>query len=222
LTGHSIRSPITAEVVGSLIQEPNEAETSLLMTAESRGPITQILDDLQGADRQEVFEHLLPLVYDELRMIARARLRHERQGHTLQPTALVHEAYIRLLSGDAPPWNDRIHFFRAAAEAMRRILIDHARKKGRIKRGGGRFQVTLGDVATGQGIPLEDLLALDDAIQRLEGQDPRMAEIVRLRFFAGLSVEETAKALEVSERTVKREWAVARAWLFDAMRESES
>jgi RNA polymerase sigma factor (TIGR02999 family) len=192
------------------------------MTSEPRGPVTQILDDLHGADRREVFERLLPLVYDELRMIARARLSHERQGHTLQPTALVHEAYIRLLSGDAPPWNDRIHFFRAAAEAMRRILIDHARKKGRIKRGGGRVQVTLGEVATGQGIPLEDLLALDDAIQRLEGQDPRMAEIVRLRFFAGLSVEETAKALEVSERTVKREWAVARAWLFEAMRESES
>jgi RNA polymerase sigma factor (TIGR02999 family) len=104
---------------------------------------------------------------------------------------------------------------------MRRILIDHARKRGRAKRGGDRVQVTLGDVSVGTGLPLEDLLALDEAIQRLEGQDPRMAEIVRLRFFAGLSVEETAKALEVSERTVKREWAVARAWLYDAMRESE-
>jgi RNA polymerase sigma factor (TIGR02999 family) len=192
------------------------------MTSDPRGQVTRILDDLQGANRQEVFERLLPLVYDELRLVARARLSHERQGHTLQATALVHEAYIRLLSGDAPPWNDRAHFFRAAAEAMRRILIDHARKKGRIKRGGGRVHVTLGDVEVGAGLPLEDLLALDEAIRRLEGQDPRMAEIVRLRFFAGLSIEETAKALEVSERTVKREWAVARAWLFEAMRESES
>jgi RNA polymerase sigma factor (TIGR02999 family) len=192
------------------------------MTAEPQGPVTQVLGDLKGADRREVFDRLLPLVYDELRGLARARLRHERQGHSLQATALVHEAYIRMLGAESPSWNDRAHFFRAAAEAMRRILIDHARKRGRVKRGGGRIQVTLGDVQVGAGLPLEDILALDEAIQRLEGQDPRMAEIVRLRFFAGLSVEETAKALEVSERTVKREWAVARAWLFEAMRESES
>ena len=192
------------------------------MTAEPQGPVTQVLGNLQGANRREVFDRLLPMVYDELRIIARGRLHHERQGHSLQATALVHEAYIRMLAGDQPSWNDRGHFFRAAAEAMRRILIDHARKRGRVKRGGGRVQVTLGDVEVGAGLPLEDLLALDEAIQRLEGQDPRMAEIVRLRFFAGLSVEETAKALDVSERTVKREWAVARAWLYEAMRESGS
>ena len=192
------------------------------MTSQQQGQVTQILDGLEGSNRREVFDRLLPLVYDELRIIARGRLHHERQGHSLQATALVHEAYIRMLAGDQPSWNDRGHFFSAAAEAMRRILIDHARKRGRAKRGGGRIQVTLGDVEVGAGLPLEDLLALDDAIQRLEEQDPRMAEIVRLRFFAGLSVEETAKALEVSERTVKRDWAVARAWLFEAMRESES
>jgi RNA polymerase sigma factor (TIGR02999 family) len=191
------------------------------MSAETGGPVTRVLADLSGADRREVFNRLLPLVYDELRGLARAKLRHERQGHSLQATALVHEAYIRMLGADSPSWNDRGHFFRAAAEAMRRILIDHARKRGRAKRGGGRIQVTLGDVQVGAGLPLEDLLALDEAIQRLEEQDPRMAEIVRLRFFAGLSVEETAETLDVSERTVKREWAVARAWLFDAMRESE-
>lgn len=191
------------------------------MTSNAEGPVTRILADLAGADRREVFDRLLPLVYDELRGLARARLRHERQGHSLQATALVHEAYIRMLGADSPSWNDRRHFFRAAAEAMRRILIDHARKKGRVKRGGNRVQVTLGDVQVGTVLPLEDLLALDEAIQRLEEQDPRMAEIVRLRFFAGLSVEETAQTLAVSERTVKREWAVARAWLFDAMRESE-
>jgi RNA polymerase sigma factor (TIGR02999 family) len=192
------------------------------MTKGRGGPVTRVLADLSGADRREVFDRLLPLVYDELRGLARAKLRHERQGHSLQATALVHEAYIRMLGADSPSWNDRGHFFRAAAEAMRRILIDHARRRGRAKRGGGRIQVTLGDVQVGTGLPLEDLLALDEAIQRLEGQDPRMAEIVRLRFFAGLSVEETAETLDVSERTVKREWAVARAWLFDAMRESEN
>ena len=192
------------------------------MTSQQPGQVTQILDDLSGSNRREVFDRLLPLVYDELRIIARGRLHHERQGHSLQATALVHEAYIRMLAGDGPSWNDRGHFFSAAAEAMRRILIDHARKRGRAKRGGGRIQVSLGDVEGVAGLPFEDLLALDDAIQRLEGQAPRMAEIVRLRFFAGLSVEETAKALEVSERTVKRDWAVARAWLFEAMRESES
>jgi RNA polymerase sigma factor (TIGR02999 family) len=191
------------------------------MASGKTGPVTRVLADLSGAERREVFDRLLPLVYDELRGLARAKLRHERQGHSLQATALVHEAYIRMLGAERPSWNDRGHFFRAAAEAMRRILIDHARKRGRAKRGGDRVQVTLGDVSVGTGLPLEDLLALDEAIQRLEGQDPRMAEIVRLRFFAGLSVEETANALEVSERTVKREWAVARAWLYDAMRESE-
>jgi RNA polymerase sigma factor (TIGR02999 family) len=190
------------------------------MTSDSRGSVTRILEDLHGADRREVFDRLLPVVYDELRMIARMRMSQERQGHTLQATALVHEVYVRMLGSDSPPWNDRVHFFRAAAEAMKRILIDHARKRRRIKRGGGRVQVTLADVEVGAGLPLEDLLALDEAIRRLGGQDPRMAEIVRLRFFAGLSVEETAKALEVSERTVKREWAVARAWLYEAMRES--
>jgi RNA polymerase sigma factor (TIGR02999 family) len=191
------------------------------MTDPPQSPVTQILENLQGADRREVFDSLLPLVYEELRVMARVRLNQERKGHTLQATALVHEAYIRLIGADSPPWNDRRHFFFAAAEAMRRILIDHARKRGRVKRGGGRVQVTLGDVEVGSGLPLEDLLALDEAIHRLEEQDPRMAGIVRLRFFAGLSVEETAKALEVSERTVKRDWAVARAWLYEAIGESE-
>jgi RNA polymerase sigma factor (TIGR02999 family) len=191
------------------------------MTSRKQGQITRILGDLEGADRREVLDRLLPVVYDELRSLARARLRHERPVHTLRATGLVHEAYLRLVASDAPPWRDRAHFFRAAAEAMRRILIDYARRRGRIKRGGGRIQVTLGDIGAGEGMPLEEILALDEAIQRLEGKDPRMAEIVRLRFFAGLSVEEVANALEISTRTVKRDWAVARAWLYEAMRESE-
>lgn len=191
------------------------------MTSSPQGEVTRILEDLHGGSRKEVFDRLLPLVYDELRQLARINLARERPGHSLQATALVHEAYLRMLGGKSPSWNDRGHFFCAAAEAMRRILIDHARKRGRAKRGGDRVQVTLEDVAVGDGPPLEDLLALDEAIQRLEEQDPRMAEVVRLRFYAGLSVEETAMALEVSERTVKREWAVARAWLFNAMEGSK-
>lgn len=191
------------------------------MPLRKEGQVTRILGDLEGADRREVLDRLLPLVYDELRAMARARLRHERPGHTLHATGLVHEAYLRMLASDAPSWNDRGHFFRAAAEAMRRILIDYARKRGRIKRGGGRIQVTLGDVRVGDGMPLEDVLALDEAIQRLEEMDPGMAEVVRLRFFGGLSVEETAHALGISPRTVKREWAVARAWLYAALDESE-
>jgi RNA polymerase sigma factor (TIGR02999 family) len=125
-----------------------------------------------------------------------------------------------MLGAESPAWNDRAHFFRAAAEAMRRILIDHARKRRRVKRGGDRVQVTLGEVEVGGGLPLEDLIALDEAIRRLERQDPRMAEVVRFRFFAGLSVKETASALEISERTVKKEWAFARAWLYEALKGS--
>ena len=182
-----------------------------------RGEVTRILDEVGEGNRREAFERLLPLVYDELRSLAKAHLAHERPGHSLQATALVHEAYLRMLSGRGPSWNNRRHFYHAAAQAMRRILIEHARKRSRLKRGGRRLQVTLDDVEGGDALPLEDLLALDEALVRLEERDPRMAEIVHLRFFAGLSVEETAAALEVSERTVKREWAAARAWLYEAI-----
>jgi len=139
---------------------------------------------------------------------------------TLQATALVHEAYLRLLGGTQPPWNDRQHFFRAAAEAMRRILIEHARKRGRVKRGGKRVRVELTGVDLASDQDLDQILALDDAFRRLEQQDPEAADVVRLRCFAGLSVEETAQATGHSERTVKREWAFARAWLYDALRDS--
>ncbi len=192
------------------------------MTKPTQGEITQILADLRGTDRQTALGRLLPLVYGELRALARVHLRHERPDHTLQPTALVHEAYLRLLGGQDPPWNDRAHFFRAAAEAMRRILIEHARKRGRIKRGGNQVRVRISGVHLGTEQDPDEILALDEAIRRLEEQDPRIADLVRLRFFAGLSVEETAKALEVSERTVKREWSFARAWLYNALREAGS
>jgi len=182
--------------------------------------VTQILAAMQGESRQAAMERLLPLVYDELRALARAQLRHERPDHTLQATALVHEAYLRLLGGTQPPWNDRQHFFRAAAEAMRRILIEHARKRGRVKRGGKRVRVELTGVDLASEQDLDQILALDDAFRRLEEEDPEAADVVRLRFFAGLSVEETAQATGLSERTVKREWAFARAWLYDALRDS--
>ena len=192
------------------------------MTKQTKGEFTRILAELGGTDRKTALGRLLPLVYEELRAVAGAHLRHERPDHTLQATALVHETYLRMLGGHDPPWNDRGHFFRAAAEAMRRILIEHARKRGRIKRGGDRVRIELTAANLGSEQDPEEILALDEALRRLEEQDPRSADVVRLRFFAGLSVEETAKALDMSERTVKREWSFARAWLYDALREAGS
>jgi RNA polymerase sigma factor (TIGR02999 family) len=192
------------------------------MTSDEAGPtgeVTRILASLRGPDRQQASERLVDVVYEELRALARARLRHERPDHSLTATALTHEAYLRLMGGEHPPWRDRRHFFRAAAQAMRHILIDHARQRGRIKRGGGRVRVSLSDVNLATESDPEEILALDEAIQRLEERDPRAADIVHLRFFAGLSVEETANALEISERTVKREWAFARAWIYQILRD---
>ena len=191
------------------------------MTRSPHGTVTQILQAAETGD-PDAAAKLLPVVYGELRRLASAEMRHERSDHTLQTTALVHEAYLRMLGAQNPPWNDRAHFFRAAAEAMRRILIEHARKRRRIKRGGDRVRVSLSDLKLGVAEDPDTILALDDALGRLDKQDPRAADVVRLRFFAGLSVEETAKALEVSERTVKREWSFARAWLFDALGGTES
>jgi RNA polymerase sigma factor (TIGR02999 family) len=168
-------------------------------------------------DRRAAMDALVPVVYDELRKIARAQLRNERTDHSLQATALVHEVYLRLMSDRRPPWKDEGHFYRAAAEAMRRILIEHARGRGRIKRGNSPIRVDLSSADLASEEDLEQVVALDDVFRRLEEQDPRAADVVRLRFYAGLSVEETAKALDMSERTVKREWAFARAWLYDAL-----
>ena len=179
--------------------------------------VSRILRDLRGVDREEALNRLFPAVYAELRAAARGQLRYERSDHTLQATALVHEAYLRLLGGAYPTWHDRQHFFRAAAEAMRRILVEHARGRARVKRGGNPIRVTLTDVASLTQQDPAEVLALDAAIRRLQEQDPTAADIVRLRFFAGLSVEETATMLELSERTVKREWAFARAWLYEAL-----
>jgi RNA polymerase sigma factor (TIGR02999 family) len=187
-----------------------------------QGDITRILAELRDAGPEEALDRLVPVVYAELRVIARAHLRRERPDHTLPPTALLHEAYLRLLGSKYPPWNDRRHFFHAAAQAMRRILVEHARKRARVKRGGNPVRVSLSGIEPASEQDQAQLLALDDAIRRLEEQDPQAAEVVHLRFFAGLSVEETAGALGVSERTVKREWAFARAWLYDALGRSRA
>jgi RNA polymerase sigma factor (TIGR02999 family) len=166
----------------------------------------------------------LPRVYHELRRIARGRMMRERADHTLQATALVHETWMRLV-GVGSDWSDRAAFYRAAATAMRRILVEHARRRARIKRGGGagREPISIGNLpAPMQGLDgSAAFLHLDEQIQRLEQEDPRAGEIVRLRFFAGLGVDETAAALGLSRRTVLREWAFARAWLFEALDEGE-
>jgi len=171
-------------------------------------------------DRAEALDRLLPIVYDELRTIATARLRGERAGHTLDTTALVHEAYLRLGGGDAPAWRSRAHFFHAAGEAMRRILIEWARSRKTVKRGNDRIQVKLDETHIAEWPDPDELLSVDEAIRRLEQEDERAADVVRLRYFAGLDVSETAQALGVSERTVMREWAYAKAWLRDALSEA--
>jgi RNA polymerase sigma factor (TIGR02999 family) len=154
------------------------------------------------------------LVYDELRKLAASHLAHENPGQTLQATALVHEAYIRLVDVEKNQhWNSRGHFFSAAAEAMRRILVEHARHKHSQKAGGDRFRVSLSDVEPATPASDLDLLALDEALEKLERRDPRKAQLVKLRFFAGLTIEQAARVLDVSTSTADNDWAYARAWL---------
>jgi RNA polymerase sigma factor (TIGR02999 family) len=193
----------------------------LLTGAGTMDAITQVLKAIEQGD-PEAANQLLPLVYEELRRLAATRLASEDCGHTLQPTALVHEAYLKLVSPDPQhAWNGCVHFFAAAAEAMRRILIDHARKKHRLRRGGGRKRIALdatenlAQVADDGG--RDELLALDAALSQLAAADPRKAELVRLRFFAGLTLEQAAELLGISRATADRHWAFARAWLYDAM-----
>lgn len=162
-----------------------------------------------------VGDEILPLVYEELRAMAQKRMSSERSGHTLQATALVHEAYVRLVGDEEITWRDRKHFYAAAAESMRRILIDHARRVRSLKRGGDRQRVTLGAPEVEASFDADRFLALDEALERLEREDERAAAVTRMRFFAGLSVEDTAKALDISERSVHREWTYARARLFE-------
>jgi RNA polymerase sigma-70 factor, ECF subfamily len=186
------------------------------------GPLTQILT-LAAAGDSGAMEQLLQDVYKELRAIAQQHMAEENRKHTLQATALVHEAYLRLFGRDGAHFESRGHFFRAAADAMRKILIDHARARNAQKRGGGIAALQIADVGTLIESPNPDgFLALDDAISRLEVVDPQAAAVVRLRFFTGLSESAAAAALGLSERTVRREWAFARGWLRDWLERQEA
>jgi RNA polymerase sigma factor (TIGR02999 family) len=178
--------------------------------------VTDLLTRWRAGDCRAL-DALLPLVYDELRRLARHYLRQERTDHTLQSTALVHEAYVRLVGQDAPRWQGRAHFYGVAARLMRQILVDHARSHGADKRGGHALRVTLDErLAAGPGRDL-DILALDEALSRLAALSVQQSRIVELRFFSGLSIEDTADVLDISPATVKRGWTAARAWLFREM-----
>ena len=191
-------------------------------TERNAGEVTRILSAIRNGNAQ-VAQELLPLVYDELRRLATLKMAQEAPGQTLQPTALVHEAWLRLGGQENQAWNGRPHFFGAAAEAMRRILIDHARARNAVKRGGGAGKAAwhdsianVCDLAANSSI--EEVEGLDGAILRLEEHDSRAAGVVRLRFYAGLSVAEAARAMGVTERIVKRDWEYARAWLLRELR----
>lgn len=184
------------------------------MTPDNRAEgheVTQLLQQVRAGDA-DARDRLFPLVYEELRQVARRALRRERPDHTMRPTELVHEAFLKLGAADAP-WQDRAHFFGVAARAMRQILVDHARRRMAGKRGGGMIATTLEDVGAEEGLPPEEVLALDAALDRLEQKDPRLRALVEYRFFGGLSDKEIAELLQISERTVNRDWAKARAWL---------
>jgi RNA polymerase sigma factor (TIGR02999 family) len=181
------------------------SEVTRTLTAIERGDIT-------------ASEDLLPLVYNELRRIAAHKMASEPAGHTLQPTALVHEAWLRLVDSPARSWQNRAHFFGAAAEAMRRILIDRARRKSRQRRGSGAEHVDADEVAIASPAPDDKLLALNEALDRFATLEPQQAELVKLRYFVGLKIEEVSKVLGISEATAKRWWAYARAWLYDEIK----
>ena len=176
------------------------------------GDITELLLSWSSGDARAL-ENLTPLVYEELRRLARSHMRRERGGHTLQTTGLVHEAFLRIVDQHRVSWRDRLHFFGAAANAMRRVLVDYARERQSSKRGGDAIQLTLNE-AVGVSDRHADLLVIHDCLERLFALDARQGRIVELRFFAGLSIEETAEVEGISPMTVKREWGVARAWLF--------
>ena len=178
--------------------------------------ITMILQAV-GRGERKASEELLPLVYEELRKLAAAKLARESAAHTLQPTALVHEAWVRLVEDGSRTWENRAHFFGAAAEAMRRILVDKARRRARMKHGGGYERVDLEHVDIAAALPDEKILLLDEALEKLKLEDPDAARIVVLKFFGGLTNEEIVQMLGSSDRTVRRQWSYAKAWLYDCI-----
>jgi RNA polymerase sigma factor (TIGR02999 family) len=183
---------------------------------ETRGDVTRLLADL-CAGREKAREELIPLLYEELRSLAGYYMRRQKPGHTLQTTALVHEAYLKLVGDRGENWESRAHFMKVAARAMRSVLVDHERRRKACKRGGGREREPLVEASALTENPSHTVLDLDEALDRLSGIDPLTGQVVELRFFGGVSVEEAARALGISESTVKREWRVAKAWLKNEM-----
>ncbi|MBC8097334.1 MAG: sigma-70 family RNA polymerase sigma factor [Akkermansiaceae bacterium] len=179
--------------------------------------ITQVLQAI-GRGEGKAADELLPLVYEELRRLAAARMAHEAAGQTLQPTALVHEAWLRLVSDGAKSWQNRAHFFGAAAEAMRRILIENARRKSRLKRGGGLSRVDIESLDLAEATPDDKILLINEALEKYQEEDPERARVVVMKFFGGLTNQEVAESLGVTERTVERQWAYAKAWIFQSIK----
>jgi RNA polymerase sigma factor (TIGR02999 family) len=186
----------------------------------SRQDVTRLLNELAG--QQDVLPQLIPLVYDELRHLAAAYLRRERAGHTLEPTALVNEAYLKLVDQKSVHWHDRAHFLSIAAQLMRRILVDHARARHATKRGGDQQAVPLDDAIPAALPRLEDVVTVDELLTRLASMDPQQARVVELRVFGGLTIEETADVIGISPATVKRDWNLAKAWLHREIRDQTS
>ena len=184
----------------------------------SPGDVTSLLNKMAGGD-QEAGAQLVPLVYDELRRLAARCLQRERENHTLQATALVHEAYLKLTAQRSAKWQNRAQFFALAAQAMRRILVDYARTQQRIRRGGKQQKVTLDEALVVSPDRTEELIAVHESLSRLEKLDPRQSHIVELRYFGGLTVEEVAEVLGVSSKTVRREWNSAKAWLYGDLKD---
>jgi RNA polymerase sigma factor (TIGR02999 family) len=189
------------------------------MTLESMSDVTQVLQAVSRGEARAA-EDLLPLVYDHLRRLAAARMAQESGGQTLQATALVHEAWLRLVKEGERNWQNRAVFFSAAAEAMRRILIENARRKSRLKRGGGGLErVALTDIDLAESSPDDRILMIDEALERLQAEDPEAAKLVVMKFFGGMTDQEAAENLGVTDRTVRRQWAYAKAWLLTAIQE---
>ena len=189
------------------------------MAAETH-TVTKMLQEWSVSGDRAALDKLIPIVYDELRRQASRYLQRERQGHTLQTTGLVHEAYVRLIDQAGVRWQNRAHFFAIAAEMMRRILVDHARRRGAAKRGGDAVKITLDEALNASTERDLDLIAVDEVLTRLAALDQQQARVVELRFFGGLNVEETSEVLGISERTVKRDWQVAKAWIRRELRVS--
>lgn len=181
--------------------------------------ITLVLDAINRGDSQ-ASEQLLPLVYNELRNLANARMLQESAGHTLQPTALVHEAWLRLAGEGNQNWKNRAYFFAAAAEAMRRILVEHARRKARLKHGGGQQRLNIEECELAEVAPDDKILLVDDALEQLERSHPERAKVVVLKFFGGMTNKEVAETLDMGERSVDRHWVCAKAWLFQKLQEA--